>query len=202
MTGRPLGEGQPLFEAAALVVPDDLVLLLRYQGVWRMAAGVICFPSHWSPPAKLGLSIAEIHRSVPGYADELGDRVDRFLDYLTPRRPVWRRNWTIHASPELYAPRPVVPAGPVVPEHHWLRSERQALVALPVSGGILFTIHTQQVRLDVLRRQPDLASRLAAALRATNPDLAGYRFGSIDVNGIAGWLEREAARAEIRSGRP
>ena len=49
-----------------------------------MAAGVVCFPSHWSPSEKLGLPVAAIHGPVPRYADELRHRVDRFLDQLEP----------------------------------------------------------------------------------------------------------------------
>ena len=196
---RRLDDGRPPLEAAALIVPDDLVVLVRRSGAWCLAAGVVCFPSHWSPPAKLGLPISEVHGPVPRYADELSDRVDRFLDHLSPERPVWRRNWTLHTSPELYAPRPVATSGPVGPEDHWLRSERQALTALPLSGGILFTIRTEQVPVAFLRERPDIAQRLAAGLRSTPADLARYRLGSIDVDGVAVWLERQAPRSGRRS---
>jgi dimethylamine monooxygenase subunit A len=190
--GQRLDDGWPPLEAAALLVPDDLVLLLRYEDGWRMAAGVVCFPSHWSPPEKLGLPVADIHAPVPGYADELRHRVDRFLDQLSPGRAVWRRNWTIHVSPELHAPRPLMTTGPVAPEDHWLRSERQALAALPGHAGILFTIRTEQVPLGALAGQPALAAALARALRSTPPDLAAYRFGTRDVSVLSYWLERRA----------
>ena len=190
--GRLLEGGRPALEAAALLVPDDLVVLVQSKGAWRMVAGVVCFPSHWSPPSKLGLPITDVHGPVPRYADELSHRVDRLLDHLSPDRPVWRRNWTVHASPELHAPHPVATDGPIAPEDHWLRSERQALTALPVSAGILFSIRTEQVPIGSLRDRPDVASRLAAALRSTPPDLARYRFGDVDIDGIAAWLERQA----------
>jgi hypothetical protein len=193
VAGRPLDPGRPSLEAAALLVPDDLVVLVRGQGSWRLAAGVVCFPSHWSPPAKLGLPITEVHGPVPRYTEELSERVERFLDHLSPERPVWRRNWTIHASPELHAPYPVVTAGLVAPEDHWLRSERQALAALPLSGGILFTIRTEQVPLAFLRDRADIASRLAVALRSTPPDLAHYRFSGLDIDAVVAWLERQPA---------
>jgi hypothetical protein len=189
-TALPLEAGRPALEAAAVLVPEDLVVLLRRDGAWRMAAGVVCFPSHWSPGAKLGRSVADIHGPVPRYAEELRNRVDHFLDHLTPDRPVWRRNWGVHASPELYAPLPVPVPGPVAPEDHWLRSERQTLTALPHTGAILFTIRTEQFPLASLQHQPDFASRLAAAICATPGDLVRYRFGDIDTDGIVRWLER------------
>ncbi len=194
LAGARLDEEWPPLEAAALLVPDDLVVLLRQEGRWVMAAGVVCFPSHWSPPDKLGLPVAAIHRPVPRYADELRQRVDRFLDQLGASRAVWRRNWTIHASPELYAPRPGPTPGRLAPQDHWLRSERQVLTALPQSTGILFTIRTNQVPLGVLKEKPELATGLAGALRATPPDLAAYRFGALDTRRLANWLEGHGPR--------
>ncbi len=194
LAGARLDEEWPPLEAAALLVPDDLVVLLRQEGRWVMAAGVVCFPSHWSPPEKLGLPVAAIHGPVPRYADELRHRVDRFLDQLGASRAVWRRNWTIHASPELYAPRPVPTGGRLAPQDHWLRSERQVLTALPQSTGILFTIRTDQVPLAVLKEKPELATGLAGALRATPPDLAAYRFGALDTRRLANWLEGHRPR--------
>jgi dimethylamine monooxygenase subunit A len=189
LAGARLDEEWPPLEAAALLVPDDLVVLVRQKDRWVMAAGVVCFPSHWSPPDKLGLPVAAIHGPVPRYADELRHRVDRFLDQLSVNRAVWRRNWTIHASPELHAPRLVPTAGPLAPPNHWLRSERQVLAVLPQSSGILFTIRTDQVPLAILKEQPELAMGLAGALRATPPDLAAYRFGALDTHRLANWLE-------------
>jgi hypothetical protein len=193
VAGEMLDRNRPRLEAAALLVPDDLVVLVRSGGAWRMAAGVVCFPSHWSPVEKLGLPVAAIHGPVPHYAGELGDRVDRFLDRLSPDRPVWRRNWTVHASPELHAPHPVVSPVPVAYQDHWLRSERQVLMALPRSASILFTIRTEQVPMTTVSEQPPMANRLAAALRSTPPELAAYRFGTLDVDGLAAWLERKGA---------
>jgi Protein of unknown function (DUF3445) len=193
-TGRPLAPGWPPLEAAALLVPDDLVVLLRLDAGWRMAAGVVCFPSHWSPPEKLGLPVAAIHGPVPHYGEELGHRVDRFLDQLHPARPVWRRNWTIHASPELHAPRPVTATSPVAPEDHWLRSERQVLAALPGGAGILFTIGTEQVPLAAIKDQPELAAGMANALRSMPADLALYRFGPLEVDVLADWLVSQGDR--------
>jgi Protein of unknown function (DUF3445) len=187
--GRSLTPDRPALEAAALLVAEDLVVLARIEGTWIMAAGVVCFPSHWLPASKLGQPVARIHQPVPRYAEELSDRVDRFRDRLTPERPAWRRNWTVHASPELHAPRPVSAAASVAPEDHWLRSERQTLTVLSGTGAILFAIRTEQVPLAALRDQPGMAGEFAAAIRSTPADLALYRFGAIDIGGVSRWLE-------------
>lgn len=177
--------GAATLEEAALRVQEDLCVLLHRDGHWRLDAGVVCFPSMWRLPDKLGLPLAAVHDPVPAYAEELSVRVDRFLDRLRPDRPVWRRNWFVHDSPELHLPRP--PARlphPEVPGDLWLRSERQTLRRLPRTDAILFTLRTQQVPLAVVAERPDVAHRMAAAIAAWSDDLVAYR-------GAAAW--RDAA---------
>jgi hypothetical protein len=182
-------------EAAALQVQEDLCVLVRRDGRWCLDAGVVCFPSMWSLRAKLGRPLTEVHGPVPAYAEELADRVERFLDRLD--RPVWRRNWFVHDSPELHLPepppRPPGPRapGPRVPDDLWLRSERQVLRPLPATGAVLFTIRTQQLPLaDV---PDDVLRRLAVAVAAWSPELVEYR-------GAAAWraafLRRYGVAAE------
>jgi dimethylamine monooxygenase subunit A len=171
---HPIGKFEPL-EIAALQVQEDLIVLVRSEEAWRFGAGVVCFPSHWIPTEKLGLSVTGVHEPVPHYNDELAQRVDRFLDHLAPGRNAWRRNWVIHASPELHVPRPAAVGGPVQPRDLWLRSERQVLWALPATGAILFTIRTQQCRLRALAARPEVASSMASSLRSTPESLRAYR---------------------------
>jgi hypothetical protein len=162
---------------AALGVAEDLCVLVPDGGRWTLAAGVVCFPSMWRLPDKLGLPLASVHGPVPAYADELASRVDRFLDRLSPDRPVWRRNWLVHECEELHLPEPPPPPShPVeVPDGLSLRSERQTLRRLPASGGVLFTIRTQQVPLAVVAGRPEVAGRLAGAIDAWSDDLVAYR---------------------------
>ena len=175
-----LDPGRPPLVAAALVVQEDLCVLERDgAGTWRLTAGVVCFPSMWRLPDKVGLPLAAVHGPVPAYADELADRVDRFIDRLRGDRPVWRRNWLIHASDELHLPEPPPPPPPDdlpdVPAGLWLRSERQTLRRLPGSGSVLFTIRTQQVPLDAVGARPGVAHGLAAAIERWSPELVAYR---------------------------
>lgn len=184
------GDRQPL-EAAALVVQEDLCVLVRRDDRWCLDAGVVCFPSMWRVGDKLGRPLAEVHGPVPAYDTELADRVDRFLDRLQVDRPVWRRNWLVHDSPELHVPEPPPPHGtPVVPDDLWLRSERQTLRRLPATGGILFTIRTQQVPLAVVAERPDIAARLAVAIAAWSPELVAYRSAAAWRAAALGWLRR------------
>jgi hypothetical protein len=187
-----LDRSLPPLEAAALLVQEDLAVLVRRDGGWHLDAGVVCFPSQWSPRSKLGLPITAVHGPVPHYEDELAAKVDRFLDRLHPERPAWRRIWMLHADPELHVPRPTDPAAHAdarVPDDLWLRTERQVLVALPHSSGILFTIRTEQVPLATLAGRPDLAARMAATARAWTPALAAYRANVLVLPRLLAWLD-------------
>ncbi|MCU1484242.1 MAG: hypothetical protein JWN67_988 [Actinomycetia bacterium] len=191
--------GAPDLEAAALRVQEDLCVLVRRDDRWCLDAGVVCFPSMWRLADKLGRPMAEVHGPVPAYADELADRVDRFLDRL--ERPAWRRNWFVHDSPELHLPEPPPPhAAPAVPEGLWLRSERQTLRPLPASGGILFAIRTQQVPLAVVAERPDVAARMAEAMAAWSPELVAYRGAAAWRDAVVRWLSRSGPPG--RSDRP
>jgi hypothetical protein len=195
----PIGDLRPL-EVAALHVQEDLVVMIRAEDAWVFGAGVVCFPSHWVPSEKLGLPITDVHGPVPHYRDELAQRVDRFLDHLAPGKNVWRRNWTIHASPKLHVPRPAALDGPVEPRNLWLRSERQVLWALPATGGILFTIRTQQFPLRALVNRPDVASSMASSLRSAPESLRTYRRqDAFSLDDVIDLLETWARPAQSRS---
>jgi hypothetical protein len=188
-TGVALEPDPPPLEAAALVVQEDLCLLLRRRGCWRLAAGVVCFPSMWRLRDKLGLPITDVHERVPSYGEELAERVDNFVDRLRPDRPVWRRNWFVHDSPVLHLLEPPPEkAGLRVPEDLWLRSERQTLRRLPASGAVLFTIRTQQAPLAVLAGRPDIAARMAAVVAGWSPALIRYRHAESWGDQLRDWL--------------
>lgn len=194
-TGEILDTRLAPLEAAALLVQEDLCVLVRRDGHWRLDAAVVCFPSMWDVRAKRGLPISEVHGPVPGYADELGGRVDRFIDRLAPDRPVWRRNWMVHATPELHLPAPPPPPERVaVPDDLWLRTERQTLRRLTAAEAVLFTIRTRHAPLAVLTRRPDVARQIAAAVRAWSPELVAYRGAGPWRDDALAWLDSAGAR--------
>lgn len=205
-------------DTAGRLVPEDLCLLARRDGEedggrgdrrgrrdgrsggWFLAAGSVCFPSHWRLVEKLGRPVAEVHAPVPLYRVELAGRVDRFLDRLRPGSDAWRRNWTVHTNPELFAPVPPPPPDPPVTaadvaERLWLRSERQTLRRLPRSGAIVFGIRTQQVPLGALAERPELCRRLARAAATWPPALVAYRGGEAVRRPLVAWLRRAVAGA-------
>jgi len=162
-------------DAAGRLVQEDLCLLVERDGAPHLDAGSLCFPSYWRLRDKLGRPLAAVHEPVAHYAEELAERVDRFLARLRPDRPVWRRNWSIHDDPSYWLPDPTPLRAVDPPSGLWLRTERQTLRRLSTPGTILFTIRTQQVPLAVLADRPDVAHRIAAAIAAWSPELAAYK---------------------------
>src|SRR5262249_2765230 len=170
------GDGRDPLEGAASSVQEDLcVLLADAPGQLVLAAGCVCFPSHWRLADKMGTPAWAIHGPVPRYDDELAKKVDTFLDRLRPPAVMKRRNWTIHESAELFVPHsPAHVDVTIPPEDLWLRSERQTLRRLPESGAVVFTIRTQQVQIRALQQRPDIAGQLADRLSAQPGDRAQY----------------------------
>jgi hypothetical protein len=146
-------------------ITEDLCVLRRGSVEWDFEAAVLCFPSRWRLADRIGRPLREVHGPTPGFDPVLADRVTSLLDRMGDRI-VHRRNWFIHPDPALFQPdrpeaEPVV-HGEAVRSALFLRSERQTLRALPVSGRVLFTIKTQQCSIgDVVaddeRRQRFLA---------------------------------------------
>jgi hypothetical protein len=132
-------------QIAGSLVADDLVILEKREGQWRLTAGYVAFPSGWSITQKEGLAMAGVHAAVPGF--EGGSRnammLDRIFDNLQPDLPAMRFNWSIYPSGDMFWPpersaraeqEPFTPAG------NFIRVERQTLRRLPKSGAIVFTI--------------------------------------------------------------
>ncbi|HEY3844267.1 MAG TPA: DUF3445 domain-containing protein [Acidimicrobiales bacterium] len=160
------GETHPLARAGALV-QEDLCLMVHHDGAWHLEGAILCFPSFWALPEKLGRPTSIVHQPVPYFAEELASRVDRFFERLVPEKPVWRRNLSLWPTLLLWAPTPTLdPSQFDAGSPWWLRSERQTLRRLPFTGAILFTIRVQMAPLSGLTRRPDRARDLAAWLRA------------------------------------
>jgi hypothetical protein len=172
----PAPDLHPL-DAAGRLVQEDLCLLVLHDGAPHLDAASLCFPSYWRLADKLGRPLADVHGPVPHYAAELGARVDSFLARLRPDRIVWRRNWSIHDDPAYFLPDTAPPRPVTAPDGLWLRSERQTLRRLTTADAVVFTIRTQQVRLESLVARPDIARRMAEAIGAWDEATVAYKGG-------------------------
>jgi len=157
----------------------------------------LCFPAHWRLADKLGRPLDVIHTPVPGFDARLARPVDRFFASLRVERPVWRVNWSLVDTPELFRPpelraRPKQVDAARAGEQTWLRVERQTLRRLPASD-VVFGIRTYVEPLAGV--SPEVAQALAARVREMPADMAVYKGIATIRAPLVAWLERRAAKA-------
>ncbi|MEM8706470.1 MAG: DUF3445 domain-containing protein [Actinomycetota bacterium] len=163
--------------AAALRIHEDLVVMEKRDGAWTMTAGVVCFPTRWSPAEKVGKPMAAIHEPVPRY-DEIGEAVERLFDRLQPGRIAWRPNWSVvgESALRLDVGDRQAPAGmPTDPDHELhLRVERQTIRRLEhTPDALVFTIRIHRWPLHEVLEQ--IGAELAGELRLLPDDVAAYK---------------------------
>lgn len=178
--GVPVGEGPPLWAASRLVA-DDLCLMEKRDGQWRLTAASLCSPTFFTVEDALGRSLRELHGPVPAFAERFLGRLERIFDHLRPGHILERRNWTLVNSGELFLPSaaPVRAAiDAIAPDRAaqalFLRVERQTLRALS-EGRALFTIRIWRDPLIALRQTPDLMARFEQAWRGASPAFRDYK---------------------------
>jgi hypothetical protein len=171
-------------DAAARLVPEDLVLLVERDGRLVFGGGSVCFPNRWDLRSKLGLSMAAVHAPVAQLNEQLEAPIDAFFERLTPMRSFWRLGWGILDTDDWYtpldgtaAPRPIDPR----PDQLFLRVERETLRRFPDTNCVLFTIRTYVRPVMDAAGDVEVAARLAASLASLPDDVRDYK----DVVGTA-----------------
>lgn len=177
----PTGDLPPLY-AASRTVSDDLVLVEKSEGHWRVSALSLSAPTFFTAREVLGKSLAEIHGPVNGFNDRFLVRLVRIFDGLRPGLILQRRNWSVVNSSETFTPF----SGPVrarigeispgeVGQALFTRVERQTVRRLPGTGGVLFSIRVWLTPFAELARSPERLAAFARAWRAAAPDFAAYK---------------------------
>jgi dimethylamine monooxygenase subunit A len=175
--------GEPALLTASRLVQEDLLLMRRDAGGWRLIAGALCFPSTWVLAEKLGRDMDAIHAPAPGFAGRMAGMVARIFDNLKPDQLVERFNWSIYGDAQLrYAqskqdPLQRFPPGRPVTHAH-VRVERQTLRRLPSSGDILFTVRVHVDPATAFAAHPqgrELARALHDQLDALTPEQLAYK---------------------------
>jgi len=174
--------GRDPLEAAALLVQEDLCIIQLSEDGPLLAAGVVCFPSRWRLGEKIGRPLAAVHAPVPFYSERLARPVDRFMGVVKPGHVAVRLNWSISDDPTLFQPggkwrtdRAVHVTPDNAGEALFIRVERQTLTRLPRSGAVLFTIRVHVYPLARIAARPQIAQRLAEAVRALPPETLHYK---------------------------
>ncbi len=166
-------------DAAARLVPEDLVLLVERGGRLVFGGGSVCFPNRWDLRSKLGLTMAEVHAPVDRLNDQLEAPIDGFFQRLTPERSFWRLGWGVLDTPDWYTPVDGTatprPSPCPSPAAMYLRVERETLRRFANTRCVLFTIRTYVTPILRAAPSPEVAMRLAAALDSLPADVRAYK---------------------------
>ncbi len=172
--------------------PDVLWLQRRGDSKeFHLVAACVCFPSSWSLAEKIGKPLDVIHRPVPQLNQKLAAPIGQFLRRMEPGIAWCRENWGLSRSPELnHHPDRGLPRldALVKLDEVWLRVERQALVALPQSGSVLFGIRIEVYALGEVSNEPAARDGLRRALVTMPSDVAEYKGLGLARSRIIGFL--------------
>lgn len=172
-----LNEFEPL-DLAGRLVQEDFCLMQPSDRGYILAAASLCFPLRWRLLEKLGNPMMQIHQPVPNYPEQLGNSVDRLFDRLKVDRSVFRLNWSIVETPELYLghlSHSNTATLELTPNDLWIRVERQSLRRLAQSNWILFTIRTYRYPLMLLKDYPESAIALLSIVQHLSPGMQLYK---------------------------
>lgn len=153
------------------LVSEDFCLMAPGEDEYRLVGAVLCFPSHWRLAEKIGRPMTEIHAPVPQYDADVGMRVNRFFNRVAAGSLVFRVNWSVSDTPELFTPERHQMTGDPL----YLRIERQTFLRLPRSGVLVFGIRTAIAPLTSLT--DDEGRAFATAIDALSPEAMDYKRG-------------------------
>lgn len=157
---------------SALWIQDDICLLEEKNHEYRMTAASLCAPSNWKLEDKIGQTLDWIHEPVPGYQQQLAQRVNKLMSGLKPGKPLLRYNWSIQNSNELCWRDDL--AIQETEEYYW-RVERQTLIKLPQTGAIVFAIRLFLHSFETMNQRCDFNNNLAAILARLPPAILQYK---------------------------
>lgn len=143
-----LDRDDPLLTLSRLVA-EDFCVHQKVGAEHVLTAALLGFPAAWTLAEKIGHPLSRIHAPVGRYDPDIAARVQRMFDMITPGRVLWRANLLRYDNPALSQPHTESAPRPVGrPDSAFIRSERQCILRLPVTGAVVFSIHTTMVRAE------------------------------------------------------
>ncbi len=171
---------EPDLLAASRLVSDDLCLMEKPEEEWVLSAASLAAPTHFSLVNTIGKSLGGMHRPVPDGAPGLSSKITMMFDRIPPGSVFERFNWTIQVGATRYMPdatpmRQLATDTPLsrVDEVLHLRVERQTILRLAETGGVLFCIRICIDRLADLDQS--VLIQLMRAWNAANAEVRSYK---------------------------
>jgi hypothetical protein len=192
---------EQLFSLGCFWEPDFLWLVPDEAGTYRIAGGVVCFPSYWGLQTKLGGTLSETHRPVPGLNAALDRQIETFLDRLVPGEAWLRENagYSRSAERNQHPERLRQPLDATVTlDDVWIRLEHQMLLKLSLSNSLLFCIRVEVVPLRLVLESPQAAANLIRLLSTMSPAAAEYK-GLTSARDAIISLAKQSNRVDIPS---
>ena len=170
----------------ASIIGEDLVVLSREDGEWKIVAGAVLFPSRWKLSEKIGKGMDAVHAPVPGFASALAPFMTATFDKITSDRAVWRKNWSLHSTSDLHQPTSI--HAPANPEDYWWRTERQTLTRSRTGDFLYFTIRNRAEPLSWIKADQESAVLFAETLASFSSDTIEYKGLQQDHQAIIDYL--------------
>lgn len=190
------------------VEEDFYFMVPDAQDEFVLQGFVACFPQGLLPSAKVGMSVSEIHKPVPGYEGRLKKGVNRCFERMERGQSVGRLNWAIQANhSQLFLPfdgantiktddSPSAKAE-FNPSASFLRAEHHTLTCLPRTGTIVFAVRTYLTPLSQIRDEGS-GPTLAEACESMPEKFGIYKNRPTWGQSACTWLrERDPAIAAI-----
>ncbi|MEO0446128.1 MAG: heme-dependent oxidative N-demethylase subunit alpha family protein, partial [Verrucomicrobiota bacterium] len=159
----------------ALETEPDLLILDRET--FRFAAAAVCFPSSWNPASTIGLPMIDVHGVVPRLNQEIGEKIQRFLEKVKPSQAFCRENWGLTRSAELdYHPERKLPGlddTVASLDEVFLRIERQLFTGL--RSGILMGVRLEVVPFPQIQANREVFSVFREKLATMPQEVAQYK---------------------------
>ena len=171
-------------EAAARLVPEDLLLLAPYRQndsddpTWHLEAAALAFPAHWVLAEKMGEPLQVIHQPVPHYDERLAHPVDRFFTAMKIGPISSRMNWSLQIGRGLFTPQRLSRNAAVNDDDFdqlFLRIENQTLRKLKDTGYIVFTIRTHILPMTLWQDDRDALQSMADMMQNMSPATKLYK---------------------------
>ena len=171
-------------EAAARLVPEDLLLLAPYRQndsddpTWHLEAAALAFPAHWVLAEKMGEPLQVIHQPVPHYDERLARPVDRFFTAMQIGPISSRMNWSLQIGRGLFTPQRLSRNAAVNDDDFdqlFLRIENQTLRKLKDTGYVVFTIRTHILPMTLWQDDRDALQSMADMMQNMSPATKLYK---------------------------
>ena len=134
-----------LFDALCSQIQED-VCVMQHD---RLVSAHVCLPSWWSPREKIMMSMAEMHKDVPGMDQTAYDHI---WNACLNKGPFIRYNWTLTSSPILNQHPSKNIGKDFDKDDLFLRVERQVLKGITETQSVLFLIRTYVAYIKTLEK--------------------------------------------------